>query len=281
MSHTDPEKEMMLQSLSAALADRSVTAELAGRVLEWAEKATARPEAITDDRAAWHEWLRITVEPAYLKALDGPQRQRWAEAAFGLIRYSGYSLLTLLSQRAEAYPDRPLFQEMGPTPLNWTYREISRHIRDIAALFHHDHPSGPRIAFFLENSVEGAACDLACLMYDILCTPLNVHFSPEILISIFDRLGINGVVTDQVHRYEKLLEARKQVTHPFRIYITEAGAAEACGEAVFLGKACKQLQLAGAEKVLEKRTRFTLNQVATVMFTSGSTGKPKGVCFSG
>jgi len=58
------------------------------------------------------------------------------------------------------------------------------------------------------------------MMYDILCSPLNVHFTAEILAGIFDSLQFDGVVTDNVQRYHKLLEVQTLVKKSFRIYTT-------------------------------------------------------------
>jgi hypothetical protein len=251
----------LLASLAMAVEGNRVDRGLAEQLLAMAAETVTRPESVMKDRDTWHTWLRLTPKPIFLAALDGPdKRMQWADTTFHLIRLSGYSLLTLLSQRMEEHPERPLFEVMsGPAPATWTYEETYRHCHEIAALFHHDFPKGPRIALYLENSVEGASCDLACLMHDILCSPLNIHFTAEILADIFDRLQINGVVTDHMQRYQKLLAVQKLVKAPFRIYTVNEDLSQADDTCIYIGPACKQLDMHAADDALSKRKRFPLD----------------------
>lgn len=165
-------------------------------------------------------------------------------------------------------------------PERWTYAQTAQHISEIAAVFHSTVAGEPRVAIVCDNGVESACCDLACLLYDIVDTPLNPLFDAETLASIFDRLHINIAVTDTEERRRRLEEVRDVVSQPFTVYVVDRNIPLGTRGARFLGDACRRLTRADIDQSLGARERHALDRVATVMFTSGSTGEPKGVSFS-
>jgi long-chain acyl-CoA synthetase len=231
----------------------------------------------------WHEYLRSTAKSEFLRGLEtSAAQQRWAETCFRAIRVSRYTVKHLLHQRALEYPDRTLFREAASATWGrWTYRATVRQVREIAAAFHSlSAPDEPRVAIFADNSAVSAFCDLACLCYDVLDSPLSVHFDAAILAGIIDRLKINVVVTDTEERYEILQQAAARTAAPFRVLAVDAQLPAANSAVPRLGELCKKLSEAEIKRLLGSRKRLGLSQVATVMFTSGSTGEPKGVSFS-
>ncbi len=235
------------------------------------------------DRDAARTLLELTASTAFLRGLgDAPHRERWAEAAFRLIRESGYSLRHLFEGRAGEDSGRVLFEDRsGPVPVAWTLAQIRRRTRETAGVFMalaaaDGRPA--RVAIYAENSLDVACADLACLFHDILDTPLNPHFDLTNLVEIFDALDISIAVTDTAERRDRLAEARRRTARPFRIVVLDP-ALRGTGD-VFLGEYLRGMSVGAVDALLESRPRMALNEVSTVMFTSGSTGRPKGVSFS-
>jgi len=266
-----------------ALQFESPTPLRAREILEAAESAVSSgrlPAA-----ASAKEYLNLTSSRTFLQALGEPDLlNRWAETVFAFIRLTGYSLLDLFESRIREQPHKILFQDMSAsTPVQWTYEQVGRRVRELAGSFYamgQEDGAEPRVAIYAENNVECASADLACLLYDILDTPINPHFNIDNLVEIFDALNITIALTDRPDRRKILGEVRRRTARPFRILtVAPAGKPENEKDGVLIEYA-KRRPVRSLESLLEARRRRPVNEVATVMFTSGSTGRPKGVSFS-
>ena len=139
----------------------------------------------------WNQWLDTTRKSQFLYSLQNRDLlNRWAEAAFQVIRHTNFSLRHLFEQKLQEHPRKVLFRDMsGEMSSQWSYEQINRHMKEIAATFYTIISEEPRVAIWTENSVESACCDLACLFYDILISPINVHFDIKNLHYIFKKLS--------------------------------------------------------------------------------------------
>ena len=151
--------------------------EAARSLLEAARTLLGRGRASDVAATAWHRYLDLTRRPTFLQALpDRGHRHAWAETTFELIPLSGYTLETMLAQRVAEHPDRSALPgaRRGPDARAWSYDEVSRRLKRAGRHSSWPRPrKEPRVAILSGNSLEGACCDLACLTYGILVTPLE------------------------------------------------------------------------------------------------------------
>jgi len=239
-------------------------------------------------RETWEQYLELTRHPDYLTALpDDQTRLDWAATTFTIVEEIAFNLNDLLCQRVAANPDRTLFHELGePGSGRWSYARILRQVKTMAAVFlATEQPEGAdhgevRLALLCENSIDTACADLACLTHDIFVTPLNVHFSEENLVWIFDRLQITAAVCDHPDRLGHLLGIRSKSRINFKIYTLNDCSRVGKDNIHRIAELQAQIDPETLDDVLDKRPRRNMRESSTVMFTSGSTGRPKGISFN-
>ncbi len=232
----------------------------------------------------WYKYLNLTRFPFFLNNLkDKEERYRWADTAFKVIKISGYSLIEMINQRVDEHPEKPLFSTLeGNIRNDYSNKLVLDKISRIASSFLKSAKQKPVVALYLDNCIEGALCDIACLSYGIFISPLNVHFGLDNLCYIFNLLKFNIVVTDTPSRIELLKNVRQKINLDFTIlYVENASSQEDKNESVYkFENFLSSVNNKEIHQILQERKHLDLNDVSTVMFTSGSTGTPKGVAFT-
>ena len=234
------------------------------------------------DKKILHKFLGLSRKTQYLQALETTENiRRWADLTFKIIRYTNFTFLDLFKQRLEEHPNKALFLEKSSSVYRkWTYKQIFAHAKEIAAFFYKKQPKSPKVLIFMQNSIESAVVDLACLMFNIFDTPLNIHFNLENFSYVLNLIDFDFIVVDSIARYKIAKQAVEKIGKKISIVTNNKKLYEQFDVEYFLPKECKKITKAETDKILSEIVIPPVNQVATTMFTSGSTGIPKGVSFS-
>jgi len=251
------------------------------KILQESERIVNQNNQDLFTRDFWFHFLNITKNPAFLQALGtDTNRKRWAEVVFRIIQHTNYGLRDMMEQRVAEHPHHILFRDMSQVaPVDWTYEQIYRHLREMAGLFYHTAGAEPRVAIYTENCLEGACADLACLSFGIFDTPLSPHFKADVLLPIFNELKINIVLADTEERLQVMQKLRESAEVKFTLFSLLPPTPKT-RQTPFITEECKKLSPPDIDPILSQLPPARNTRVATTMFTSGSTGVPKGVSFS-
>ncbi len=229
-----------------------------------------------------YDFLKYSSKSEFLTALQTTQnRNKWVYISFEIIKKINFNFRNLFEQRLEEHPKKTLFLEKTSSNYRkWTYQQIYSHSKEIAAFFYKLKPENPKVLIFMQNSIETAAIDLACLMFDIFNTPLNIHFNSKNLEHILNLIDFDFIIVDNELKLKIVDEVLEKIRKRIKIVVTDEKLLKKNNVNYFLTKQCKKITKTQTNEILSKRKQKPVNEVATTMFTSGSTGMPKGVSFS-
>jgi len=233
----------------------------------------------------WRRFLTSTGEQPFLAALpDRAARHRWAETVFLAIRQAGFGLGDLWDWRVRTRPDTTFLHDLGRAgEPRLSYAQVHRRIRRLAGHFLGEAPlAAPRscVGILAANTLDGALCDLACLVHDIPVAPLNHQEDTATLVWICDRLAIGDLVVDGADLLQRALDVRDRVRAPFTIHLLQPGGVSDPDRVRLLERDLADLDAGEVDRRLARRPRLGLDDPCTVLFTSGSTGRPKGIAFT-
>jgi long-subunit acyl-CoA synthetase (AMP-forming)/GNAT superfamily N-acetyltransferase len=207
---------------------------------------------------------------------------QWSRLTLELIEASDFTFPMLFAQRCAGYGSRVLFRVPGANggrAITW-YQVAGRVGLIARGLLAVSAPvQEPRVAILSENRLEMVLCDLACLAHGIVDVMIPATATENEVAYILRHAHVDTVVVSTTEQLAKVQHAREQAPHLSTVVAFERDAAAAKGVHSF----DEILARAGetpAEAFTERRSRATIDDLATVMYTSGTTGTPKGICFS-
>ncbi len=268
--------------------DSSMLATLSLRLLpdlffHFGEKLASIPAEKMDvecHRAIWN-YLNFFRQSDFLKNIYG--ENRWDVLILKLIRASNFTLPRLFKQRLEEYGRKTLFNVIGPatvTKHNWQdmNTRIQSYKKAIFATINRKNIPLPKVAFLMENSLEMAALDLACLTGGITNVMIAANSVSQHIAYILNQTGAELLFVSTDKQLAKVKAIRKEIPGLRTAVLIHGSSIEdwVITFESFLEKTaeCDKDALRAAQE------NVNVDSLATVMYTSGTTGDPKGIMFS-
>lgn len=175
----------------------------------------------------------------------------------------------LLTRRQEAHPDQICIERQSTLDV-WTPMTTTDYLADVNAvargLVAEGLNEGDAIAIFAATSYEWSLVDMAALSAGLVVVPIYESDSAEQVRWILENSAIRFVVTD-THAQRALVESQR----------TPALGRVLAFDQDALVKLYAQGETIDQSEIDGRRSRLTLDTLATVIYTSGTTGRPKGV----
>ncbi|MFH1726837.1 MAG: GNAT family N-acetyltransferase [Pseudomonadota bacterium] len=267
--------------LEKSVKEANVSDKLSYSILNLVEKIIKDKDLFKIRKQDWFRYLEASRTSSFLLSLkETDLRYRWAETTFVLIKELKYSFKDLFKNRVKSHPKKVLFKEFeAEDEVDWTYLQIDKKLKQIASCLIKGRKEKPRVAIICQNGIESACCDLACLIYGIFISPINVHSNVETLKYIFEELDLNLAIIDSEETVDKLLLLKNMLKKNIKIYSVNPGLALEKDEARLFQEEYIKIT-PEEESLLDNYKGIDIEHVSTCMFTSGSTGMPKGVAFT-
>jgi long-subunit acyl-CoA synthetase (AMP-forming)/ribosomal protein S18 acetylase RimI-like enzyme len=230
-----------------------------------------------------HEYLNLFRYPSLLKKIYG--EQKWENLIYDLVTKSNYNTKILFEQRTRDYKNKPLFKVIkGNSVTEYSWEKTDQIIQKyqqalysvlvaIAASSENKQPAlhEEKVAFLLDNCIEMAMLDLACLMSGIVNVMIPSNSVTEHIRFILKQSSASVLIVHDEKQLSKI-KSLKSVLQLKRVILLIGNSSEewVTSFSEFLSSAKEQ----------QNDFDIDMNSLSTIMYTSGTTGEPKGIMFS-
>ncbi len=225
-----------------------------------------------------HEYLDLFRHPEFLKRIYG-QRQ-WDRLILDLLTLSNYNFSILFDQRVRDYSSKPLFRLIknnNTKQYSWDeVNDIVRHYRKaLCESLAGNENNEIHVAFLLENSLEMACLDLACLTSGIVNVMIPANSVSQHVEFILNQTKVPLIIVFDEKQLMKIKSIYASLPEKPKVVLLHGSSVE--GWVISFNEFLRTSQ-DRKKHPFDKNKQ--LESLATIMYTSGTTGEPKGIMFS-
>lgn len=227
-----------------------------------------------------HHYLDLLRLSVFLQKIYN--EKKWEKLILDLILKSGYTLSDLIKQRTTFYPNKILFKVLsGRNEEDFTWHKtvelINSYSGSLISLLKETGDVNGKIAFLMENSLQMALLDLACLTSGVVNIMIPANSVAQHVEYILNQTKASVLITSDEKELAKIRIIKNDTPHLKKVVLLNGIWAE---DWVMSFREFLSLPPAEAESAAALAKNVVPDNLATMMYTSGTTGEPKGIMFS-
>ncbi len=227
-----------------------------------------------------HNYLDIFRRPEFLQRIY--KERKWDKLIEDLIRAGNFGVKELFYQRAKFYGTKTLFRTLeGKKQHEYSWNDVktkverySKALRTLISEFGEE----TKVAFLLENSLDMALLDLACLTSGIVNMMIPANSVPKHIELILNQAEAKLIFVANEKQLSKIKQIRSSLTSLEKIVLLSGSSIEK--DVITFDEFLSYEKKYAIEKDLYTKKQIDVDSLATIMYTSGTTGEPKGITFT-
>ncbi len=218
-----------------------------------------------------HEYLNLFRFPSLLRRIY--EEKKWENLIHNLILQSNYNVKVLFNQRLRDYPKKTLFKVInGNTVTEYSWEKSASIIKSYRNALYSFVSKDSKVAFLLENCLEMALLDLACLTGGIVNVMIPGNSVTEHIRFILKQSKASVLIAHDEKQLSKIKSLKNELPDLKTVILLEGNSSE--------DWVINFEEFVKAGNETQSEFEIGMNELATIMYTSGTTGEPKGIMFS-